>query len=588
MPNLELKSFRELLASGDKDPLEFFIPDYQRGYRWTPEQVKALLQDIWDFRGSEPTNDQFYSLQPIVVKQEEIDGANRYRVIDGQQRLTTLHLIYRYFRGEDSPQIFNLTFGRGVNFSFQTLGFADKTELNFRDGNLREEVDQASLDVYFIKNAINTIKEWHTTNEEISKDNFRPMLANSSRIGPNIRFIWYQLETGDDEEVIFDRLNSGKIPLTNDELIRALFLKVNLGGDVNDRLQQQISNEWDAIQKKMEDDSFWYFLTTQTTTESRQSRMDLIFELFLQEDENPHAPLRTFYHFHTTRDLITKSIEDRKQVWDEVKKVFQRLESWFENREFFHLIGFINHNQILTLKELLNESEQRTKSEFKGYLKEKIAINLGEEARANFKEYLQDITYTPQTLTELNKVLLLFNLASLHYKHNAERMNVEQHESTNTRFQFDQYIKQRWDIEHIHSQAHDEQNDSIPEDQTRTYLALNQIEDTPEKRAEILDEFKKENLQDNIHGLGNLCLLDENTNRSYKNSPFAFKRMEIIRRDRHGIYIPLCTRNVFLKSYSQNITAPSLWTKDDAVQYVNDIHETVKQYLAPELDRIEA
>ena len=65
---------------------EFFIADYQRGYRWK-EEVEMLLNDI-----SEIGEGKNYCLQPIVVKK----SGNKYELIDGQQRLTTLYLIQKF------------------------------------------------------------------------------------------------------------------------------------------------------------------------------------------------------------------------------------------------------------------------------------------------------------------------------------------------------------------------------------------------------------------------------------------------------------------------------------------------------------
>lgn len=64
----------------------FFIPSYQRGYRWTADEVTKLLDDIWESTGKR------YSLQPIVVKSL---GGGKWELIDGQQRLTTLWLLLR-------------------------------------------------------------------------------------------------------------------------------------------------------------------------------------------------------------------------------------------------------------------------------------------------------------------------------------------------------------------------------------------------------------------------------------------------------------------------------------------------------------
>ena len=66
----------------------FFVPNYQRGYRWGRQNVKQLLDDLRD-NGSNT-----YYLQPIVVT-KKVETENDYIVIDGQQRLTTLFLIYQ-------------------------------------------------------------------------------------------------------------------------------------------------------------------------------------------------------------------------------------------------------------------------------------------------------------------------------------------------------------------------------------------------------------------------------------------------------------------------------------------------------------
>ena len=65
---------------------EFYIPSYQRGYRWGKDEVERLLDDI------HANGANGYCLQPIVVRRRK-DG---YELIDGQQRLTTLFLLHWY------------------------------------------------------------------------------------------------------------------------------------------------------------------------------------------------------------------------------------------------------------------------------------------------------------------------------------------------------------------------------------------------------------------------------------------------------------------------------------------------------------
>lgn len=84
----------------------FFVPGYQRGYRWGPDEVDRLLADIWESSG-EP-----YYLQPVVVKQMA-DG--RWELIDGQQRFTTLYLIFQYMRDQGLQSA-----GAGYSIEYET------------------------------------------------------------------------------------------------------------------------------------------------------------------------------------------------------------------------------------------------------------------------------------------------------------------------------------------------------------------------------------------------------------------------------------------------------------------------------------
>ena len=85
----------DLRVDDTDQPIRYRIPAYQRGYRWEPQQVSQLLEDIRDFTQREnPQPKEFYCLQPLVLRRN-YDGA--FEVVDGQQRLTTLLLILRHF-----------------------------------------------------------------------------------------------------------------------------------------------------------------------------------------------------------------------------------------------------------------------------------------------------------------------------------------------------------------------------------------------------------------------------------------------------------------------------------------------------------
>jgi uncharacterized protein with ParB-like and HNH nuclease domain len=89
-----LRTIRELLTDQSGKPANYWIPAYQRGYRWTPLMVTQLLDDLWEFIQT-PGAGQFYCLQPIVIKPLK-DG--RFEVVDGQQRLTTIYILLTYLK----------------------------------------------------------------------------------------------------------------------------------------------------------------------------------------------------------------------------------------------------------------------------------------------------------------------------------------------------------------------------------------------------------------------------------------------------------------------------------------------------------
>lgn len=235
---IELKKTNELLG------MNFYIPSYQRGYRWTEQQVKDLLNDIDEFKQE---GDNWYCLQPLVVKktildidqfkqeiesktelQEIIVALNRqirYEVIDGQQRLTTIFIILSYF---GATNIFDI--------EYETRKDSKEFLRNITTQN--ESLTQVYIDFSYMGKAYETVKTFLEQKDQKQRDNFKNKLKN------NVKFIWYEIDEPDPIKV-FTRLNIGKIPLTNAELIKALFLnRSNFSKDESVRLcQQEIASE---------------------------------------------------------------------------------------------------------------------------------------------------------------------------------------------------------------------------------------------------------------------------------------------------------------------------------------------------------
>ena len=63
------------------------------------------------------------------------------------------------------------------------------------------------------------------------------------------------------------------------------------------------------------------------------------------------------------------------------------------------------------------------------------------------------------------------------------------------------------------------------------------------------------------------------------NSIFPAKRDKIKDLDKKGSFIPICTKNVFLKYYSNDVKETFKWNQEDRKSYLNEIKETLKEYL---------
>jgi len=105
-----------------------------------------------------------------------------------------------------------------------------------------------------------------------------------------------------------------------------------------------------------------------------------------------------------------------------------------------------------------------------------------------------------------------------------------------------------------------------------------------EKLLKYFDEAAERETE---HGIANLTLLDQHTNRSYKNAVFAVKRQRLLNLDQAGIFVPLCTRNVFLKCYSPRVDNVMFWGKPDQAGYEAAITSALVDFFCGKLEGIQ-
>lgn len=597
---LVLKSINQLFRH------DFYIPSYQRGYRWTETQVVQLLNDIWQFhRRDNKIKGEFYCLQPIVVKHLE----EKYEIIDGQQRLTTIFLIIKYL--EDITKI------AFPNFSLAPPTYETRTDSKDFLENIKQktEIDaQQNVDYYHIWKAYHTIKCWFENEENnINSIDFVNTLLkfqledqdsekkNGEKIdvANNVRVIWYEVNvTANSDSIdIFTRLNIGKIPLTNSELIKALFLqKSNFAEEKASLKQIQIATEWDMIEKILQDDAFWFFIYNPDNPINYDNRIEYIFDLMKgrTEDSDFYYTFNKFYSDFTSTFKNNKPNIDN--IWLNIKKYFLTFDEWYRDYELFHYVGFLIDSGI-SINTIKDESSNKAKDDFKiNYLKKKIQ----EQVNCNIDE----LEYPNK---KIRKILLLFNI-----------LTVLETQKSDMRFPFHKYKSEDWDIEHIRSKTDktitantmlpwindileyfvgsnndSESNeflDSIDENNVELKIIIDSLINF--KKVGKIDNnqfdnlfkrvqkyFKEDNQTEDKNDISNLALLDSTTNRSYGNSFFPIKRKRIIENDSKGIFVPIATKNLFLKYYSKKLGDVMYWNNDDAKDYLEAIKTTLKDYL---------
>ncbi len=564
--NLEAKKVGEIIG-------EFYIPSYQRGYRWGVDEVTRLLDDVY----SSGTNN--YSLQPIVVRKNE----GRYELIDGQQRLTTIYLIYKYMHHKSNGFIekpsFEITYDtREKSEEFLKSEFPENLVL-------RED----NIDFWFMAQAYETIESWHNKMGSTSV-----ILTNINKyFAENVKVIWYAVDDSEDAIALFTRLNIGKIPLTSAELVKALFLSRDRNVDMTREMQNEISLQWDRIERELNDQSFWYFLTNYSVA-PYQTRIDLILDLMASKSKESKEKYFTFFYFDELRKTTSLNA-----IWEDVQRTFLILKDWFEDHELYHKIGYLVTTNSLSLQEIYNlsqgEEETRvTKSNFKSILDRNIKNSI--RINENYSELSYEKT---ADVPKINKLLILFNVESV--RQNGEQTQWFPFE----KFKFSHYGGVSWSLEHIHAQNSEGMK---TQNEWREWLKLHkksiwdiygdiqhdlvsEIEIALEKETLLRRDF--ETLQERIidvlspsdtvglmHTVSNLALLNTRDNAALSNSTFDVKRNLIIEMDRSGKYIPFCTKMVFLKYYTKSEhNQLHFWGKQDRDAYLESINRILENYL---------
>lgn len=614
---LEPLSVGKLLQQENGEPVyKFFIPSYQRGYRWDNEQVEDLLDDLFEFITTSKTRDEKYCLQPIVVKQLK---DNRYEVLDGQQRLTTIYILLTRLKKNNSEiDLFSL--------EYETRPDSE----NFLREGLNGEINDKNPDYYYMSKAYVVIDEWLKKTKN-KKANIASSLFDA--IVESIEFIWYEIKNEVDAIDVFTRINIGKIPLTNAELVKAVFLSKNnlsLGYASTDieakdfskilsLKQNAIALEWDQMEKVLQDPKVWGFIYGGKN--NYETRIDYLLDLSSHKSSTEKNDYYSFKYFY---DKVKNIRNDKEQLeefakknnsyieqeWNILKDNYDVLLEWYNNKTYNHLIGFLI-NQNVQIIDIIDDFKNNNRKKFLSKIKSNI------ESLIDCKDISKLHYEKSSDYKKIERILLLHNVV------NSLLVN-----DNNIHFPFDRMKNKLWSLEHIFAQNSEElreedyvnwledhfdffntKNDddsaklivsiitellsrkkidkdaiadcfikvsnyiqkSIQDIDKSSFIA-NSEENEDENETIAVDEYGWINED---HSIANLALLDGGINSAIKNSLFDIKRKLILQKDKEGLFIPNETKKVFLKYYTPIPNHLAYWTFNDRKAYIESIKSTL-------------
>ncbi|MBQ7912203.1 MAG: DUF262 domain-containing protein [Clostridia bacterium] len=605
----------------------FYIKNYQRGYRWSKTEITELLKDVYAI------DSEHYCMQPIVVAECDEDLSNKkrlkdidsekkvllasdekheqsYELIDGQQRLTTIWIIRQCLS----------------QYGAKLDNYEVYYELN------------RGVDEYYLNNAVTYIDEFFKTssrtNAQIDQKKIERFVKNLEKLF----FIWYEVDSN--QNAVFKSLNAGKIPLTNAELFKAMLLNED-DDKQNSSVYERIAFEWDAIEKSLRNDDFWYFISNDTSDE--KTRIDYVLEVYanrilenLEKPEKDNLDIdKERFSFLAIQKYMQNKVKSAQDIWQGVVETYNTLYSWYKNDDLYHAIGFLvaSKNKKVGSKatasevilELYKNHATEQKSVLVGVVQRKIYETYFQKTLENKKTMdltIADCGYDKLPKAHLRAILLMSNIYATYYAVDKEKRVL--------RFPFHIYKANRaenvgdnehfnFDIEHIKPQTiamldgnEGEFLAAVKALKAELECDLNEAKKSPDKELDlntlqenineidayvrnkndmdakkackrIWNEYAQKHNDAPDNELSNLVLLNSDINRSYHNAFFNEKRKRIIEEDKSGVYIPICTKNAFLKYYGNQDKDANLiwWTQSDKDNYnaeLTNMFEMIREW----------
>ena len=225
--------------------VQYLVPRWQRRYRWGKTEIRRLLDDMLAIADAENSARPHYGGTMITV-QESSGPVMVYRVVDGQQRLTTVSILLARIAEILGPdgKCGELT-SQGIRLDLLTNPKRPRDKrrkLRLQDGDdeeYRQIIESDSPESG--DGAVS--KAWRFVNQAVDSDNVESLIEGLNRL----RVVTIGLEDRDDAQQIFESLNATGEPLTEGEKVKN-WLLMGLSEEVQDDLHDEY---WLAVEKAL-------------------------------------------------------------------------------------------------------------------------------------------------------------------------------------------------------------------------------------------------------------------------------------------------------------------------------------------------
>ena len=232
------------------------IPFFQRGYVWNQDNWSRFLEDMIEVS----KNNKDYFLGSSILKAEEVPSnekiGDRRSVVDGQQRLTTIVLFFKVLTEiQSNPEFFKDVF---YNYQKQMILKHNHMDTDIFDAIVYDRLTDELKEKYKENNILKCYEYFNIKRDEILK-------IDLSRLISHLYFVGIDLNKDEDEQQIFDTINSLGVRLTTAELLKNYLFTVAEDSELYTRT-------WKEVFEKDEDTRcFW----DQEITSGRTKRTNI-------------------------------------------------------------------------------------------------------------------------------------------------------------------------------------------------------------------------------------------------------------------------------------------------------------------------